>query len=114
MHCGRISKKKARLSDDESARTDVGDRWTFVNGLPRRGLIHTVHHGKRTKEEAEPFVQTIKKKSDGEAPLCLSDGWQPYQEVLETTYSREEPVPDAGRGRPKNPIQIVDEHLTYA
>src|SRR5256885_5550696 len=67
----------------ESERADVGDRWTFVNVLPRSGLIHTVHHGKRTKEEAEQFVQTIKKNSDGEAPLFLSDGWQPYQDVLE-------------------------------
>jgi len=114
MNFGRISKKEARLSADERARTDLGDRWTFVNVLPRSGFIHTVHHGKRTKEEAEQFVQTIKKNSDGEAPLFLSDGWQSYQDVLETTYSREEPAPYAGRGRPKNPIQIVDEHLKYA
>ncbi len=89
----------------------MGDRWTFVNVLPRSGFIHTVHHGKRTKEEAEQFVQTIKSNSDGEAPLFLSDGWKPYQEVLEQTYSHEEPVPYAGRGRPKNPIRVVDEHL---
>jgi hypothetical protein len=92
----------------------VGDRWTFVNVLPRSGLIHTVHHGKRTKEEAEQCVQTIKKNSDGEAPLFLSDGWQPYHDVLESTYSHEEPVPYAGRGRPKNPIRVVDAHLKYA
>ena len=77
MNFGRISSKKARLSDDEREREDVGDRWTFVNVLPRSGLIHTVHHGKRTKEEAEHFVQTIKRNSAGEAPLFLSDGWTP-------------------------------------
>ena len=92
----------------------MGDRWTFVNVLPRSGLIHTVHHGKRTKEEAEQFVQTIKKNSDGEAPLFLSDGWQPYHDVLESTYSHEEPVPYSGRGRPKNPIRVVDATLRYA
>jgi hypothetical protein len=81
MNVGRIAKKKARLSEDERARTDVGERWTCVNVLPRSGFMHTVHHGKRTKEEAEQLVQTIKKKSDGEAPLFLSDGWQPYQDV---------------------------------
>lgn len=92
----------------------MGDRWTFVNVLPRSGLIHTVHHGKRTKEEAEQFVQTIKKNSDGEAPLFLSDGWKPYHDVLESTYSHEEPVPYSGRGRPKNPIRVVDATLKYA
>lgn len=92
----------------------MGDRWTFVNVLPRSGCIHTVHHGKRTKEEAEQFVKTIKSNSDGAAPLFLSDGWQPYHEVLETTDRHEEPVPYAGRGRPRNPIRVVDEHLKYA
>jgi hypothetical protein len=92
----------------------VGDRWTFVNVLPRSGLIHTVHHGQRTKEEAEQCVQTIKSHSDGEAPLFLSDGWKPSHDVLESTYSHEEPVPYSGRGRPKNPIRVVDAHLKYA
>ena len=92
----------------------MGDRWTFVNVLPRSGLMHTVHHGKRTKEEAEQFVQTIKKNSDGEAPLFLSDGWKPYPDVLESTYSHEEPVPYSGRGRPKHPIRVVDANLKYA
>src|SRR5215467_14649043 len=92
----------------------MGDRWTFVNVLPRSGFIHTVHHGTRTKEEAEQFVKTIKSHSDGAAPLFLSDGWKPYQEVLETTYSHAEPVPDSGRGRPRNPIRVVDENLKYA
>src|SRR6266481_660855 len=92
----------------------MGDRWTFVNVLPRSGLIHTVHHGKRTQEEAEQFVQTIKRNRDGEAPLFLSDGWQSYPDVLESTYSHEEPVPYSGRGRPKNPIRVVDANLKYA
>lgn len=89
----------------------MGDRWTFVNILPRSGFIHTAPHGKRTKEEAEQFVKTIKSHSDGAAPLFLSDGWKSYQEVLETTYSHEEPVPYSGRGRPRNPIRVVDENL---
>jgi hypothetical protein len=76
--------------------------------------MHTVHHGKRTKEEAEQFVQTIKKHSDGDAPLFLSDGWKPYHDVLESTSSHEEPVPYSGRGRPKNPIRVVEANLKYA
>ena len=92
----------------------MGDRWTFVNVLPRSGFIHTVHHGKRNKEETEQFVQKIKLNSDGAAPLFLSDGWKAYEDALETAYSYEEPVPYAGRGRPRNPIQVVDANLKYA
>jgi hypothetical protein len=107
-------KKKAHLSEDEVDREDLGDRWTFVNVLPRSGCIQTVHHGKRTKEEGEKFVKTIKQNSDGEAPLFLSDGWPSYPEIFATTYSHEEPVPYSGRGRPRKPIRIIDENLKYA
>ena len=95
-------------------REDLGDRWTFVNVLPRSGFIQTVHHGKRTKEEGEQFVKTIKQNSDGKAPLFLSDGWPSYPEILATTYSHEEPVPYSGRGRPRKPIRIIDGNLKYA
>ena len=93
---------------------DRGDRWTFVNVLPRSGFIQTVHHGKRTKEEGEEFVQTIKQNSDGQAPLFLSDGWPSYPEILASTYSHEEAVPYSGRGRPRKPIRVIDENLKYA
>ena len=95
-------------------REDLGDRWTFVNVLPRSGCIQTVHHGKRTKEEGEAFVKTIKQNSDGEAPLFLSDGWPSYPEILANTYSHEEPVPYSGRGRPRKPMRIIDANLKYA
>ncbi len=92
----------------------MGDRWTFVNVLPRSGCIHTVHHGKRNTEETAQFVEKINQHIDGEAPLFISDGWKAYEVALETAYSYEEPVPYAGRGRPRNPIRVVDAHLKYA
>ena len=73
-----------------------------------------MHHGKRTKEEAAEFVQTIKQNSDGDAPLFLSDGWPSYPDVLATAYSHEEPVAYSGRGRPRNPIRVIDPNLKYA
>jgi len=98
----------------EIEREDLGDRWTFVNVLPRSRFIQTVHHGKRTKEEAEEFVRTIKQNSDGDAPLFLSDGWPSYLGVLANAYSHEEPVPYSGHGRPRNPIRVIDPNLKYA
>ena len=85
-----------------------------MNVLPRSGFIQTVHHGKRTQEEGEQFVKTIKQNSDGEAPLFLSDGWPSYPEILARTYSHEEPVPYSGRGRPRQPIRVIDANLKYA
>ena len=82
--------------------------------MPRSGFIQTVHHGKRTQDEADTFVGTIKQNSDGAAPLFLSDGWKGYPEVLAQHYSHEEPAPYAGRGRPRNPLRILDEQLKYA
>ena len=77
-------------------------------------MIQTVHHGKRTKEEAEAFVQTMQQNRDGEAPLFLSDGWPSYPDVFANASSHEDPVPYAGRGRPPHPIRVIDPNLKYA
>jgi hypothetical protein len=114
MNFGRILKKKAPLKEDEVDREDLGDRWTFVHVLPRSSFIQTVHHGKRTKEAGWEFVQKIKQNSDGEAPLFLSDGWPSYPDLLAHAYSHEEPVAYSGRGRPQNPIRVIDANLKYA
>jgi hypothetical protein len=106
-------KKKKNLRAEEIEREDVGDRWSFVNVLPRSGFIHTVHHGKRSEEEADQFVQKIKQDSDGRAPLFISDGWK-YEQVLKNNYCHYQPVPYSGRGRPPNPLQVVDPELKYA
>jgi hypothetical protein len=90
-----------------------GDRWSFVGVLPDTGFVHTVHHSKRTGEQAEIFLQKIKEKSDGIAPLFLSDAWF-YEQALYNTYCRYEPRPYSGRGRPPLPLRIVDEQLKYA
>lgn len=55
--------------------------------LPRSGFIHTVHHGKRNKRETKKFVEKIKKRSDGTAPLFLSDGYKNYEDAISEVYS---------------------------
>ena len=84
-----------------------------MNVLPRSGFIHTVHHGKRTEKEADQFIKKIKQASDGKAPLYISDGWK-YEQVLKNNYCHYEAVAYSGRGRPQNPIQVVDPELKYA
>lgn len=81
--------------------------------MPDSSFVHTIHHSKRTLEQAEIFLQKIKKKSDGFAPLFLSDAWF-YEQALYNTYCHYEPRAYSGRGRPSLPLRIVDEQLKYA
>lgn len=81
--------------------------------LPRSSFIHTVLCGKRTKGEASRFLQKVKGRSDGDAPLFLSDAWF-YEDALYNTYCRYEDVPYKGRGRRPLPVRVVDESLMYA
>lgn len=90
-----------------------GDRWSFVAVLPDSGFVHTIHHSKRTAEQAEIFLGKIKKKSDGAAPLFLSDAWF-YEQALYNTYCHYEPRPYCGRGRPPHPLRVIDKQLKYA
>ena len=81
--------------------------------MPRSSFVHTIHHSKRTAEQAAIFFGKIKAKSDRIAPLFLSDAWF-YCEPLFETYCHHEPVPYRGRGRPPHPIRVVDQQLKYA
>lgn len=81
--------------------------------MPDSSFVHTIHHSKRTSKEAKVFLGKIKDKSDGSAPLFLSDAWF-YEEALYSTYCHYQAKPYCGRGRPPLPIRIVDKNLKYA
>ena len=81
--------------------------------MPDCSFVHTVHHSKRTVEQASIFLGKIKAKSNGVAPLFLSDAWF-YEQALYSTYCHYEPRPYCGRGRPPHPRRVVDEQLKYA
>ena len=81
--------------------------------MPESGFIHTVHHAKRNLKEAEAFLGKLKGKSDGKAPLFLSDAWF-YEEALYNVYCHFEKQPYQGKGRPRLPVRIIDADLKYA
>lgn len=115
------SKKKEKLTDAERAQSEIdpsfaekqGDWWSFVAVLPDTGFIQAIHHGKRTQEQAKIFLNRVKQRSDGIAPLFLSDAWF-YGQVLYEVYGRYEPQPYKGRGRYAHPKLVTDESLKYA
>ena len=121
MNFGRSFKKKENLTpleqeeqqQNRQSAQNKGDRWSFVAVLPRSGFVQTVHTGKRDSEQAKLFIQKIKRRSNGIAPLYLSDAWF-YTTSLFDVYSHYEEVPYSGRGRPRNSIQIVAKELKYA
>lgn len=121
MNFGHLSKKKENLTPLEQEQQKInsecaqnqGDRWTFVAILPRSGFVHTVHSAKRDGEQAKIFVEKLRGRSNGLAPLVLSDAWF-YSEPLFETYSYYEDVPYSGRGRPPHPIRVIAEELKYA
>jgi len=116
-----IQKKKENLTLEEQKLQEAGgqladnqaDRWTFAAILPRSGFINAVHSSKRNSEEAAIFLEKIKDRSNGMAPLFLSDAWF-YKKPLFDTYSHYVTPVYSGRGRPRNPIRVVDESLQYA
>ena len=72
-----------------------------------------MHHSKRNLEEAKVFLNKIKQRSNGLAPLFLSDAWF-YEEALYSTYCHFEHQLYQGRGRPRLPLRIIDKSLKYA
>lgn len=105
--------EQAEQERESKSAQNKADRWSFVAILPRSGFVHAVHTAKRKSEQAKLFIQKIKRRSDGKAPLFLSDAWF-YEDPLFEVYSRYEKVPYKGIGRPRNPIRVVDEELKYA
>lgn len=121
MSFGHLFKKKERLTALEQKQQQLnsecaqnkGDRWGFVAILPRSGFVPTVHSAKRDGEQAKVFIEKIRGRSNGLAPLFLSDAWF-YSEPIFETYSHYEDVPYCGRGRPPHPVRVVAEELMYA
>ena len=76
-----------------------------MNVLPDSGFIQAVHHGKRTSEEADSFVATIKANSDGDAPLFLSDGWELTLKPHPANQIKVENYPDLNIRLTKKPLE---------
>jgi hypothetical protein len=120
MNFGLSFEKKENLTSieienaaaDSEIADNQGDIWSFVAVLPETGFVHTVHNSKRTLENATVFIGKIKEKSNQKAPLFHSDCWF-YEQALIDCYSTLVEVPYSGRGRPSNPITLIDKDLCY-
>lgn len=121
MNFGLLYEKKKNLTEEERKQSVLseayseqqGDRWTFVGVLPDTGFVQAIHHSKRTLANATLFLEKIKHKSDGKAPLFISDGWF-YEEAISNTYCHYEEQTYGGRGRRRLPKKVIDKNLKYA
>jgi IS1 family transposase len=88
--------------------------WTAVETKTRMIIAYVV--GRHTLEEAREIVQNVKNIClAGPPPLFVTDELAHYKTVLSELYSSSVPVPPTGkRGRPSNPVQVIDPQLHYA
>lgn len=95
----------------------MGDYWVWTAiALPSRLRLTSHLSQDRSEAAATIFIQQIRAKSDGCAPLFTSDKLPAYVEALIANYSTIEPAPlKRGRGRPrKRPKRLIDPELCYA
>jgi transposase-like protein len=94
-----LRQKKSRHIPAGQVVPGVGDYWVWTAiALPSRLRITSYLSQDRSEAAATTFIQQIRAKSDGHAPLFTSDKLPAYVTALVANYSEAEPPP-AKRGR---------------
>lgn len=110
-----VKKKQEHLQPDDPP--NVGDMWIWkAIALPTRLRVVSHLSHARSEEEAMAFLAKCKARTDGCAPLFISDKLPAYVLALIANYSTPGPPPvKRGAGRPrKEPRRILDPELCYA
>ena len=112
MSCGRLSIKKTLSEEDLEngyGRTWI---WTALDATSR--LLICYHVGDRTLEECRVFFRKLMERIDNK-PLFTSDELPHYKDAILESFHKEVEFEKTGkRGRPKNPIKIIDPEIDYA
>ena len=105
-------KKTAVPTDDPAARYGETWLWTAIDAPTR--LIVAFYGGCRTLAEAKQFLALLIARL-ATKPLFVSDELPQYAEGLAEAFHTLVPVPPTGRrGRPRNPVRVLDADLDYA
>jgi IS1 family transposase len=107
-------------SDEESGVEEterdetIGRKWIWTAmDVPTRLLI-CFHVGNRELEDARKHLVDLSERLVG-IPMFTSDELVHYESVLKSIYSHKvEVLPTGKRGRPRKPIEVIDEELVYA
>ena len=66
-------------------------------------------------DDASIMVQKLKSTCSNNLPLFVTDELAHYKTVLEEAFSHYEPIPRTGkRGRPANPVRVIDPDLKHS
>ena len=112
-----LCQKKSRHIPEAEVVAGVGDYWIWTAiSLPSRLRLTSYLSQERSEAAATTFIQQIRARSDGHAPLFTSDKLPAYVTALVANYSEIEPPPaKRGRGRPRTtPRRLIDPELRYA
>jgi IS1 family transposase len=105
-------KKKRPLTRSNSSKGEVWI-WTAVDTTTR--VIVNYRVGTHFLEDARIMLKELTSSLSGRSPLFVSDELAHYESVLEELFSHDEPVPRTGkRGRPPNPVRVVEPDPLYA
>jgi len=77
-----VCKKEKNLTEEEKNIEEWGDMWTFTAICPENKLIFAHLVGKRTKENAQRLVATVRNRTHGRIKYITTDGSEIYPKVI--------------------------------
>ena len=108
-----LCKKKKALSQEDFEQ-QYGCHWIWTALDPESKLLISFFVGQRTLEDCEQLIDDVVKRLKTK-PLFTSDELTHYKTILADKYCHFEEQEKTGqRGRPKNPIRVIDPDLKYA
>ena len=106
-----VNKKKL---DEKELKAQYGQTWIWAAIDSSNRLIICYVIGDRTLESCREFLKKLSSRVDN-IHLYTSDELVHYETILGEIYSEEIPVERTGkRGRPRNPIRMINPQLDYA
>ena len=106
--------KKKKSADEKQPEEKIGKKWIWTALDTTTRLIVCYLIGDRTLVDARRFLKDLISRTE-ELPLFTSDELPHYADGLkELFHELVQPEPTGLRGRPRNPVKIVDKDLDYA
>ena len=106
--------KKKKSADEKEPEEAIGKKWIWTALDTTTRLIVCYLIGDRTLVDARRFLKDLISRTE-ELPLFTSDELPHYADgLIELFHKLVQPEPTGLRGRPRNPVKIVDKNLDYA
>jgi len=110
-----LCKKKTGAGSPQDSEQEVGPKWIWTAIDTSTRVLIAFWIGRREIDDARQLVHTLCERGGDQKPLFVSDELSHYGTVLEEVFHQEiPPLPTGKRGRPTNPVRVIDPDLIYA